>query len=135
MNAKKSANKNLLNLASLVNIEYPNPFNVRWEHDPNSNTYKRFRGNQAEIDKNTNSQVSASVVVVMETTSTFTNKDYLSVVTTGQGNAVVYQNGIQINGKWSKNPSTLDSKLFFYDNDGEEIEFVPGKIWVEIITN
>lgn len=132
---KKDESKNILNLTDSVSVDYPAPFNVRWDYDAGSNTYKRTRGDRPENDKNTDNQVSVNVVIVMETTSSFTNKDYLTVVTTGEGPASFYQNGIKISGKWSKDPARLDSKLYFYDNDGKEIKFVPGKIWVEIITN
>lgn len=132
---KKDSPKNIINLADSISVNYAHPYNVEWNYDANSNSYQRLRGDQPEIDKNTDTQVSANVVVVMETTSTFTNKDYLTVITTGEGTATVYQNSIKINGKWSKDPSQLDSKLFFYDNEGVEIKFTPGNIWVEILTN
>ena len=132
---KKENTKNILNLADSISVGYPYPFNVEWRYDTNSKTYKRTRGNQSELDKNTNTQISASTVIVMETTSSFTNKDYLTVVTSGEGNASIYQNGIKTTGRWSKDPSRLDSKLYFYDNEEKEIEFTPGKIWVEITTN
>ncbi len=131
---KNDSPKNIIDLTDSIDIDYPKPLNVNWTYDPGSKTYKRSRDGRSENDKNTDAQVSASVVVVMETTSSFTNKDYLTVVTTGEGKATIYQNGVMINGKWSKDPAHLDSKLFFYNNEGKEVEFMPGKIWVEIVT-
>lgn len=130
---KKEGPKNILNLADNIVIDYPEPFNVRWVYDQTSNTYKRFRGNKPEMDNNTGQQVLASVVVVIETTSKYISKDYLTVLTTGNGGVSVYQAGIKISGTWSKDPLNLDSKLYFYDNDAQEIEFSPGKIWIEVI--
>ncbi len=127
--------RNILNLVNSISIDYTSPFNVLWSYDENSDTYKRLRNGQPETDRNNGNQVSVSTVIVMKTTSSFTSKDYLTVVTAGNGDAVIYQNGVKIEGKWSKDPATLDSKLFFYDNDGKEIELAPGKIWVEIETN
>jgi hypothetical protein len=106
---------------------------VVWRYDQSSRTYKRVRGASPEIDKNDGQQVSASVIVVAKAGSKPKNIDYMGMKITGEGEAEIYQNGIRINGKWSKDPARLDSKIFFYDNDGKEIEFVPGKIWVEII--
>ena len=131
----KNDTKNILNIADSISINYPRPFNVEWRYNLDSKTYKRFRDSQSENDKNNDSQVAASVVAVIKTTSTFTSKDYLTVTTTGEGDAIIYQGGIKISGKWSKDPSKLDSKLLFYDNEGKEIEFTPGKIWVEIVTD
>lgn len=49
------------------------------------------------------------------------------------GDARYYINGKEIFGSWKKDRSKLDSKLFFYDESGQEIKFVPGQIWVEIL--
>jgi len=49
------------------------------------------------------------------------------------GEAFFYMNGKETKGTWKKDKSKLDSKLFFYDESGQEVEFVPGQIWVEIL--
>jgi len=49
------------------------------------------------------------------------------------GDAFYYLNGKEYKGAWKKDRSKLDSKLFFYDESGEEMQFVPGQIWVEIL--
>lgn len=51
----------------------------------------------------------------------------------GSGEAYYYMNGKEYRGTWKKDSSKLDSKLFFYDENGKEIMFVPGQIWVEIL--
>jgi len=53
--------------------------------------------------------------------------------TTDSGEAFYYMNGQEIRGSWKKDKSKIDSKLFFYDEAGQEIKFVPGQIWVEIL--
>jgi hypothetical protein len=52
---------------------------------------------------------------------------------TDSGEAFYYMDGKETRGTWKKDRSSLDSKLFFYDESGEEILFVPGQIWVEIL--
>jgi len=49
------------------------------------------------------------------------------------GEAHYYMNGKEYLGTWKKDRSRLDSKLFFYDQAGQEIKFVPGQIWVEVL--
>lgn len=49
------------------------------------------------------------------------------------GEAFYYIDGQQKKGSWKKDRSKLDSKLFFYDESGQEVQFVPGQIWVEIL--
>ncbi len=53
--------------------------------------------------------------------------------TSDSGSAHYYMNGQEKIGTWKKDKSRLDSKLYFYDNSGNEIKFVPGQIWVEIL--
>ncbi|HAI73929.1 MAG TPA: hypothetical protein DCS28_00290 [Candidatus Moranbacteria bacterium] len=49
------------------------------------------------------------------------------------GEAFYYMNGKETRGSWKKDKSKLDSKLYFYDESGQEARFVPGQIWVEIL--
>jgi hypothetical protein len=49
------------------------------------------------------------------------------------GEAFYYLNGKEYKGTWKKDRSKIDSKLFFYDESGKEMRFVPGQIWVEIL--
>ena len=126
--------KNISNVATVVTLDYPAPYNVSWAYDQNTNLYSRSRGGASEIDKNTGKQVTASVIAVMDTTShiLYNGDQYIVVNTTGQGSAEVYQAGIKITGTWKKDPAKLDSKLFFYDSSGAEIKFTPGQIWIEV---
>lgn len=52
---------------------------------------------------------------------------------TDSGEAFYYFNGKEMRGSWKKDKSKIDSKLFFYDQSGQEVKFVPGQIWVEIL--
>lgn len=53
--------------------------------------------------------------------------------TTDSGEAYFYFNGQQHHGTWKKDKSSLNSKLTFYNEDGSEVKFVPGQIWVDIM--
>lgn len=132
--SKDKPSRNISNIADIVEIDYAPPWDAKWAYDKDSNIYKKNRSGEPEIDKNNGQQVSASVVVKMITESRFLRDQYIEVDTQGKGDAQIYQNGIAINGSWEKNPAKLDSKLYFYDEKGNEIKFVPGKIWVEIVT-
>lgn len=132
---EKDLKKNISNLVNNIKVDYPAPYNIQWIYDSQSDNYKRYRGDKPEMDKNNNEQVSARVVAVIKTTSKYLSKDYISIETQGNGEATIYQGGTLISGKWQKDPVNLDSKLYFYDNEGKEINFLPGKIWVEIISN
>lgn len=49
------------------------------------------------------------------------------------GEAHFYMNGKEYRGTWKKSRSTAESKLTFYDESGQEVRFVPGQIWVEVM--
>lgn len=131
----KQPNINLSNLASQISVNYPDSHSVSWTYDSGSNLYSRSRNNTPEADRNTGQTVKASVVILMNTASKFLREQYIAVDVQGEGPAWIYQNGGIVNGKWKKDPSRLDSKLYFYDDSGKEVLFAPGKIWVEVVTN
>ena len=114
-------------------VIFSKEFEVLWKYDAVANSYLRSRAGKAEIDKNTGQQVRAKNVVVMKTTWSPINKDYIRVKTVGSGGLLVYKNGQVLSGNWEK--KTDKDKLYFYDQNHKEINFVPGSVWVEIITN
>ncbi len=131
----KTQNQNLK-----VKIGYPYPFNIEWLYNTEANSYLRWRGGTKEIDKNNNQQVEAKNIVVMYAKSQQIEGQYNDVEVEGEGKAEVYQNGIVIKGTWQKDlpdrqagKKDLKSKLYFFDEKNEEIKFVPGMIWVEIV--
>jgi len=132
---KEKPKKNLSNLTDRVSINYPGHHIVNWTYDPEKNLYSRYRNGSAEIDKDNGQTVKAGVVILMNTTSKFLKEQYITVEVQGGGTTQIYQNGGVVNGKWNKDPARLDSKLYFYDNSDKEIEFAPGKIWIEIVIN
>ncbi len=120
--------------AKTLSIGFPGEFKVEYQYDPASNSYWRFRGGKKEMDRNTNSQVAAKNVVIMRAVSRQIEGQYNTVQVEGEGRAAVYRGGEEIIGAWKK-AATSDqaSKLFFYDGNGQEIKFVPGQIWIEVV--
>lgn len=110
---------------------YKEDFEVGWKYDPEKNVYLRFRRGTAETDRSSSKQIEASNIVFLKTTWLPISKDYIRVKTVGSGEAVFYKNGQEVKGSWEKKSSV--SKLYFYDSQKQEIKFVPGQIWVEII--
>jgi len=121
------------NPAEEIKINYAYPWNVEWEYNVENNSYLRWRGGRAEIDRNNGEQIEAKSIVVMYAKSRPLEGQYNDVDVEGGGDIVVYQNGGKIKGRWKKDKNNLKSKLYFLDEQGREIKFVPGQIWVEII--
>lgn len=113
-----------------------NDFNVQWKYDKVTNTYKRVNGGNPHLDKDTGKQIAVkNVVIVMAEESAandgYENGQHLLYDLTGSGDAYIFQNGKAIKGSWKKN--SPESRMVFTDPSGEEISFVRGQIWVEIV--
>ena len=126
---EKEPERNLTNIVGAVSVDYEASYKVEWVYDGDPNTYRRVRGGEAEIDKNTGKQVETNIVVLMHTVSEILNRDYITVNTTGEGEAEFYQNGTMVSGIWKN----IADNLKFYDINGQEMKFVPGKMWIEVL--
>ncbi|MFH1536378.1 MAG: DUF3048 domain-containing protein [Patescibacteria group bacterium] len=108
-------------------------YEVEWKYDADSNEYLRFNGGVEHLDKNSEEQLAVSNIVVQyaETSLLEENTGRLDIKTLGEGDMIVFQDGAYIEGTWKKEERGDRTK--FYDSFDEEIEFNPGKTWVEIV--
>ncbi|MEK7580665.1 MAG: DUF3048 domain-containing protein [Patescibacteria group bacterium] len=106
---------------------------VIWKYDKESNTYKRFHGETAQIDKISNEQLSAKNIIIQLASERFLNDEegHLLYTTTGSGKAIVFMDGKVTEGKWNKANRTARTK--WTDAKGKEIELNRGQIWVQTI--
>jgi len=123
-----------------LRVAYAGPWEVEYEYDKATNSYLRIWGNVADKDRNNDKRIAPKNVVVMIALSEQIEGQYNNVQlgdpwydTSDSGDAYYYMNGKEIKGTWKKDKSKIDSKLMFYDEVGNEIKFVPGQIWVEIL--
>ena len=84
---------------------------IDWVYDPATNTYKRKNGGEAHLDRNTDKQLEAKNIVIIFTGESNANDGYennahLLYETTGSGDAVIFMDGKEIKGKWSKDSRT-----------------------------
>jgi len=111
-------------------------YTVEWNYDAETNRYLRVNGGKKHIDLNTNKQLSAKNVIIVFADERPANDGYehgqhLLYDVVGTGDAMVFQNGQVIEGSWEKDDE--ENMMRFYDENGEEIELVAGKIWIEIL--
>lgn len=123
-------------------------FNVRYNYNPESNSYNRSYesgvshdvyecpaenlGERNPEDVCALRQLSPSVVVAMVVNEKRASDNYHEDITTiGSGDVYIFQNGMALKGTWKKD-SVADQIKFFGEN-GEEIPLVPGQTFVEAI--
>lgn len=109
---------------------------VRWQYDPAANVYRRSNGGSDHLDLNTKEALTAKNVVVQFAKESRANDGYegnahLLYGTTGKGEALIFKDGVVIEGSWSKAKRT--SRTVFLDAKGKEISFNPGRIWISIL--
>lgn len=111
------------------------PYSVEWQYDKEKNTFKRFNGGKPQTDKNNGKQIESKNVVVVFMKESPANDGYpgghLLYKTSGQGEVVVFQDGKAIEGTWRKKDRF--SKIKFFDQNGQEIAFVRGQVFIEVL--
>lgn len=110
-------------------------FNVDWTYDPATNTYLRVNGGEVHKDRNTGKQITAKNIVAVYMTERRANDGYegnlhLLYGDKGSGKAVIYQDGKELQGRWSKASRT--DRMVITAN-GKEVQFNPGTIWFHIL--
>lgn len=120
------------------NIEFPfwdnkPDYDVNWKYDATNNKYLRFTGGKEHVDLESNQQLFAKNVVIMyaKEEGPVDKEGHMSYTVTGTGKALVFQNGIVIEGTWKK--ATGTDRIKFLDGKGLEIPFVRGQIWIEVV--
>lgn len=111
-------------------------YEVNWLYDSATNSYKRKNGGADHLDLNNKKQLTAKNVVVQferegNANDGYENNVHLLYTTTGQGKALIFQDGQVIEGKWIKANRLSRSK--YVDGKGKEIEFDRGLIWIQTI--
>lgn len=105
---------------------------VRWDYDQKTNSYFRFNGGQPHQDLE-GEQLQAKNIVIQFAKEEGPVDEHLHLLyqTKGEGKALVFQDGKVISGTWRKKDRLSRTK--FYDQQGREIKFNRGEIWIEIL--
>jgi hypothetical protein len=105
--------------------------NALYTYDPDAKNYKRFEGGEPFIDAGNNQQIAVRNVIVQyaKTVDLGTSHHHINILLIGSGNADVYVAGKHIKATWER-PTESDVTKF-YDENGNEIQLLPGNTWVQ----
>lgn len=122
--------------AQTVNFDFwtdYSDYQIKWTFDGSTKTYKRENGGTTHIDNNTKKQLEAGTVIVQFVTETgpIDEEKHLLYGTIGSGNALIFSQGLAFPATWSKKDRLY--RTIYKDAKGKEFQFVPGKIWIEIL--
>lgn len=121
--------------ATQIAINFSGPlFNTAYTYDKASNTYPRSEGGASHMDRE-EGQIAPSVVVAMKVNMSLVMEDGYreSISTTGDGDAVIFQNGTATAVTWHK-PNQATG-ITFTDATGKDVPLVRGQTWIAAIPN
>jgi len=138
-------------------------YRIKYEYDKETNSYKRFRQGKPSIDMASGKQYAPKNIIgiVTKRDSWLAEKDYKAeglldpwdgvpeekvesnqypnmqlgdpwFDTVFEGEAKFYFNGQEIHGTW-KRKKDKNQSFEFYDENGQEIHFAPGQIWMHVL--
>ncbi len=118
--------------ASRITIGYKLPdYVVTWKYDRLSDSYLRYAGGRAHIDRNGDGIVAKDVIVQYVDTRVIDAMLRLRMDIIGDGRATVCLDGACRDGEWRKEAS--GERTRFYYEDGGEVQFNAGPIWIEVV--
>lgn len=115
-----------------VDMADGNTYDVTWVFDPKTNRYTRKQGSAVmKMDNGATIEVN-NIAVLATDIRTVDSMGRRSVKTIAEGDAVLAQDGIVKLVRWKKSAGT--ERLRFYEVNGKEIPFNPGKTWIHVVS-
>lgn len=108
-------------------------YDVTWEYDKTTNSYKRLIGGVPHMDLEAEEQLTAKNIIIQisKITGPVDDHGHLLYQTIGTGKALIFQDGKVIVGSWTK--KSRIGRTLVYDSVGKEIVFTRGTIWFELL--
>jgi hypothetical protein len=123
--------------ATYVEIPYPKRALVEYRYDAAIHRFKRWARGEPHTDALTGEQLTAANVIVLYATYQETDvKDVngqptFNIVSTGEGRAQVFRDGIAVECKWIR--LTRETFLRLVYLDGSPVPLRVGQSWVEVV--
>lgn len=116
--------------ARTIDITISGPlYNVHYDYDLASNSYKRSEGGKPHIDERSKAQISPKVVIAIVIPYSIEGDGiHSSYGTIGSGKAYIFQDGNSVEGTWEK--SSSKSQIVFKDAAGNPLTLNPGQTWI-----
>ncbi|HSW37026.1 MAG TPA: DUF3048 domain-containing protein [Candidatus Saccharimonadales bacterium] len=116
-----------------MNISSPD-YNVQYNYDYTSNSYKRFVGGAAHIDGNTGGQLSPKVVIALVIPYNLqSDNKHSQYGIVGNGQAYIFQDGSVTVGGWSKSAS--NAQIVFVDSNNQPVKLNAGQTWLTAVSS
>jgi hypothetical protein len=118
-----------------ISIKYSDiyPYDIKYEYSTTTQEYLRWQNKKPQMDALDNSQIAVKNLILQHVPQqkVLDSIGRLEIDTIGSGSAEYFIAGKKHVGTWEK--PDLNSRTMFYDSNGNEMQFLPGKIWIEVI--
>ncbi len=116
----------------IVNFSSPT-FEAKYVYDKETNSYNKYLGGVAHIDRISGEQIIAKNIIVQITdiSGPLDQYGHIAVRTTGQGEALYFLDGKVIEGKWVRND--YNEQFKYLDENGNEVKFNVGQTWISFL--
>ncbi|OGF21081.1 hypothetical protein A2316_02935 [Candidatus Falkowbacteria bacterium RIFOXYB2_FULL_38_15] len=116
---------------SIINIDFSSVnYLAKWQYLKDENSYLRYQGEKIKKDKEGGEIKVKNIVVQFTEIIVLDDVGRKKIKTIGSGEAIIFQDGIKIEGEWKK--EKRGDRTRFYDRNGVEIKFNPGVTWIEV---
>lgn len=107
-------------------------YNVHYDYDVTTNSYKRSEGGKPHIDEKSGTQLSPKVVIALVVPySIHPDGVHSKYQTIGSGQAYVFQDGLMQEATWTKASQT--AQLEFKDTGGRVLGLNAGQTWITAV--
>jgi hypothetical protein len=115
-----------------LKIDYPAPMSrVVWSHDAELNKYLRYQGRGEFVDEDDVQVAADNIIVQVTDIQVIDSVGRREVRTSGEGQALVFRDGIVIEARWVKEEG--DRTRFVAADSDEEIPWNVGTTWIEVV--
>lgn len=107
-------------------------YNVHYDYDPTTNSYKRSVGGKPHIEEINGSQLAPKVVMALVMPSAIASDGtHTAYTTTGTNTMYVFQDGVVHIGTWKKDSRT--GQFSFLNSAGQPLTLNPGQTWITMV--
>ncbi len=118
---------------AIIDLGAGKQYQIRFDYDRKTNTYKRLTGGRPQIDKLTKQQLAPKnvIIIVVPKEKILDRKGRLDLHTVGQDKGVLLKNGKSVPIVWKK-PGTR-TRTQFFTTDGKAAELNRGQTWIVVV--
>jgi hypothetical protein len=125
-----------------ITIPYKNNYNPSYTYDEEAGVYYRYNNGEMTLDGLNNQPAVFANVILLRTTITWKGNPGAVIPLVGEGTCEIFSNGYYQRGTWVRASSkkaneedSLEERLVFLDENGEELVFKRGSTFISIMDN